>query len=1048
MATFEHFYKSLSPNSQVRGKEFEKLVKWFLQTDPRWNNLVKKVWLWDEHPQRDEWGPDCGIDLVFEDLIGNNWAVQAKCFDSHNSIRKEHMDSFIAESSDSRFQKRLLVTSTDNIGPNVERLLSRHKVVKILLEDLVNADLEYPEDPINFKNAKRKDPPKPYPHQEEAIKDVLKRLRDEDKGQVLMACGTGKTLTALWIKERLKAENVLVLLPSLSLLSQTLKEWNKAAKDKFKWICVCSDKSVAKEDKSNDNWISNTSDIGVPVTSSTEDIKKFLSEKGSKIIFSTYQSSSLIVDVHNDENIPPFEIVFADEAHRCAGKVSKTFSFVLDEKKIRANKRLFFTATPIILSNQIKKQASVNDIEIASMDDISKFGNIFHQLKFSDAINRVPPLLTDYQVVIVGVDDPLIQQQIINRNLLTSDEENIYDAERLAASISVIKSIKDYNLKRIISFHNKVKSAEKFSSDIEKIYQLIPTNEKPSWSVNSDYVSGSMNTNKRNTKLKRLKNLKSDETRILSNARCLSEGVDVPTLDGIAFIDPKSSQIDIIQAVGRAIRKSEEKKIGTIIIPVYLGDTENLEEEILASKFNNVWKIILALKSQDDSLMETIDRLRIQIGRGSGTSRGGDGLEKIVIVPEKISNKFSKSIKTLLVKNTSENWYERYGELLKFFETSQEFSPEKNTPLMRWVNWQRHLYKENRLSKERINKLNEIDKWVWNEIDAYWENMYRKLIEFKKKYGHARPPQRKTALGSWIQTQRARYKRNQIHKEQIEKLNQISDWSWDPFRDDWFNKFEELKLFIKENGHARPPQRKSVLGTWCNKQRSLYKKGKLPQEYIQLLESLRSWTWDPNESDWEDSFIKVENFIDKYGHMKIHETNKELVSWVDKQRRSFKDGTLSKIREDKLSKLVGWVWDPLEKIWDEKFAEFKIFVSENGHANIPQSHPTLGSWVGRLRNRYKKGTLEIEKIKILESYDQWEWNILDAKWEENYEKLLLFIKKHQRLPPQSESEGKWANKQRQRYRKNVLEEKRIQKLNNIELWVWEFNIKEDKSTNS
>ena len=154
MATFEHFYKSLNPNSQVRGKEFEKLVKWFLQTDPRWNNLVKKVWLWDEHPQRDEWGPDCGIDLVFEDLIGNNWAVQAKCFDSHNSIRKEHMDSFIAESSDSRFQKRLLVTSTDNIGPNVDRLLTRHKVVRILLDDLINSDIEYPDNPNKYKPKK------------------------------------------------------------------------------------------------------------------------------------------------------------------------------------------------------------------------------------------------------------------------------------------------------------------------------------------------------------------------------------------------------------------------------------------------------------------------------------------------------------------------------------------------------------------------------------------------------------------------------------------------------------------------------------------------------------------------------------------------------------------------------------------------------------------------------------------------------------------------------------------------------------------------------
>ena len=203
-----------------------------------------------------------------------------------------------------------------------------------------------------------------------------------------------------------------------------------------------------------------------------------------------------------------------------------------------------------------------------------------------------------------------------------------------------------------------------------------------------------MNSNKRNKKLKRLKNLKPNEARILSNSRCLSEGVDVPTLDGVAFIDPRSSQIDIIQAVGRAIRKSKDKKLGTIIIPVYLGDSEKIEEAMIESRFNNVWKIILALKSQDDSLMEKIDQLRVRLGKGGGNTRGG-GLEKIIIIPERINNKFVDSIRTLLVRNCSEDWYEKYGNLVKFSEENGHANPpQKEKSIGQWVSINRQNYKK------------------------------------------------------------------------------------------------------------------------------------------------------------------------------------------------------------------------------------------------------------------------------------------------------------------------------------------------------------------
>ena len=210
MATFDEFYQSLDPDSGIRGKQFEKFVKWFLKTDPEWQSQVEEVWLWDEYPDR--WGPDCGIDLVFNDQSGKTWAVQAKCFAPEGSIKKSDMDSFISAASDARFQGRVLVSSTDRIGPNADRILKTHHVVRVLLEDLRTSQIIFPTSPNDLSSGRNKDVRQPRPHQEEAINAVVEGLKTADRGQVLMACGTGKTLTSLWVKERLKSQQVLVLL--------------------------------------------------------------------------------------------------------------------------------------------------------------------------------------------------------------------------------------------------------------------------------------------------------------------------------------------------------------------------------------------------------------------------------------------------------------------------------------------------------------------------------------------------------------------------------------------------------------------------------------------------------------------------------------------------------------------------------------------------------------------------------------------------------------------------------------------------------------------
>ena len=209
MATFDEFYQSLDPNDNVRGEQFEKkFAKWFLETDPTWSSQIDEVWLWDDYPKRSEWGIDCGIDIVFHHVNGERWAVQAKCFSPDNYLSKGELNSFIADASDERFQGRLLISSTNKIGPNADKLLKRHKVIRILLKDLREAHLTYP---FSIKDLYKANQPKKYtpkPHQKKAINDVIGKLNHVDKGQVIMACGTGKTLTSLWIKEKLSQEHI------------------------------------------------------------------------------------------------------------------------------------------------------------------------------------------------------------------------------------------------------------------------------------------------------------------------------------------------------------------------------------------------------------------------------------------------------------------------------------------------------------------------------------------------------------------------------------------------------------------------------------------------------------------------------------------------------------------------------------------------------------------------------------------------------------------------------------------------------------------------
>jgi predicted helicase len=608
-SSFLELYQSLHSNAGQRGKQFEYICKWFLQNDPEYRRQLRRVWLWEEWPGR--WGRDKGIDLIGEDFDGGFWAVQAKAYASEHSITKQDVDKFLSESSRKIIAYRLLIATAGELGHNAKEAIEGQEkpVGYLLLADLKKRRLNWPPSPAKLV-AHQAGPRTPRSDQRKAIADIVNGFRKHDRGQLIRACGTGKTLIGLRIAEALKAQRTLVLVPSLSLISQIVRDWTVDGQRPFRFMPVCSDDTV----RGQDHLVNHTGELGVPATTDPALVAEFLHGTGTRVVFSTYQSTPILVSAFERHRIPPFDLAIADEAHRCAGFQAGPFATILDSRRIHARKRLFMTATPRYFAEATREKADEMGMEVASMDDHDAFGPVFHKLMFSEAIRR--KLLTDYTVVIIGVDDPMYRQYAKEGVFVTLDGKRITDARTLASHIAVAKAIKQYDLRRIITFHGRVSRAREFSREFPDFMRWMPKAAIPSGNLWADLISGEMASSRRDAILDRLRDVQAPERGLVSNARCLGEGVDVRALDGVAFIDPKESPVDIIQAVGRAIRKAERKKLGVIILPVYISSDEEEGKVLEDSAFKQVWRVLRALRAHDDRLADELDNISTKIGRG------------------------------------------------------------------------------------------------------------------------------------------------------------------------------------------------------------------------------------------------------------------------------------------------------------------------------------------------------------------------------------------------------------------------------------------------
>jgi superfamily II DNA or RNA helicase len=1028
-------------NQADPGKVFEKLFsKWFLENDPYWKTQVKQVWLWDDWPDR--WGRDKGIDLIFKHKNGETWAVQAKCYEEKYSITKTDIDKFLSESNRPQIHKRLLMSTTNRLGSNAIEVMDGQEkmVVRYLLDDFRNSGLKYPSTLSQLNKPPEKVQLEIRPYQQKAIAAVVNGLKSDDRGQLIMACGTGKTLVTLWVKEQLESKTTLVLLPSLNLLAQTLQGWTKNANTSFEVLNVCSDTTVGKRERSEDLEVTQAP---FDVTSDVSVISAFLQLQEPKVIFCTYQSSELITEAQCSHI---FDLIVCDEAHRCTGLAKSTFTRVLDNQLIKANKRLFTTATPRIFSNKVSKAAEETGNEIYGMDDEQAFGPVFHRYTFGQAI--ADEALTDYQVVVVGVDEPMVKQYIQNRKFLSTSSGLIVNAEDLATKIALLKATADYDLKRIISFHSRVKSAQQFAASYEDALEEIDPLKRPSGRVRAEHVDGEMTTEARRAKLIRLDELYDAERRLLANARCLAEGVDVPALDGIAFIDPKESQTEIIQAVGRAIRKSAAKAKGTIVLPVFLQPGEDPEEIINNSKFKPIWNVIKALRAHDEKLAEELDRFRFDLGRKLDFV-GSTTLEKVFLdLPSCVDRKFASAIITKLVRQTTSSWEQMYGELYNYFKVhghtrvpDQHKQGKKTSPLASWVMVQRR-NKEN-LTEEQIRRLDAID-FVRDPRAVDFEERILELETFLAEHGHAKVPKRGVKgkyadLGNWVTDIRRRIN---LTGEQIERLNKLN-FVWDPQSADFEENFLELEAFFAENGHTRvllldDAGNRTRLGSWVS---GLRRRVNLTEEQIKRLDKL-GFIWDLEKFDWEEKISELEAYFVKHGHIEVSQRKKEtrsLSTWMSRQRKKKAELSVEQIRR---LDALGFVWDTYETKWEEKISELEAFFAEHGHIRIPAkdsitgTNNHLGNYIQYLRRRKK--SLTEEQIRRLDALG-FDWDPFTTAWENFFTELEAFFNEHghTKVPMRSDTKQlyTWTNNQRQKRRKNKLTEEQITRLDQLG-FVW------------
>jgi len=979
--------------STQAGKLFEFFAKYYFLTEPTQKINYKNVWLYNDVPPSilDKLKlpyKDYGIDLILQDTHDRFAAVQCKFKNDEtlelNWTKDKLGNAFgLAKNCD----RLIIFTNASSVTNVAKKLTSSYE--QICYDSLSDISSETFNDLLEVANGNSPKPhqkKRPKEHQVKAIDAVINHLKENDRCQLILPCGAGKTLTALWIKEEIKATKTLVLVPSLALLRQIKNDWNAQRNTEFDYVCVCSEKDIDNEKE--DAIEVKPYEIGGPLETKPKDLASYLKQQANTVVFSTYQSIELVSKAIKLIRNWKFDLIICDEAHRTFGSAAKnTFTIVHNNKRVPSKKRIYMTATPKVASKSLKTKLGQDYELLCDMGQEDIFGREAFRMSFAEAIDK--GILCQYKIIGVGVSDKEVKKFIDNRQY--TGEATATD---IAHNFALNHVMEKYNAFHALSFHSRVKWAKEFSERHSKFFHNIFTR----------HLEGKDPTAFRNKVLKEFRN---SSAGVVSNARCLSEGVDVPTIDLIYFCDPKTSKIDIVQSAGRALRidPSGKKKEGLIVVPLFHHIEEDIEKELTKNEvFNHLVSVIRSLCEHDERLVAEING--IATGKGKKSTKRieitsiGEEDERIIKI-EGFEKKVKQSLFTEIIEHTKDNWeiyFEKFKEYL-----AREGSPYvsrvrgENKYLGLWCSWQRTSKAKGTLADDKVKRLTEAG-FSWTPLDEKWEvrfNDYREFVRLSGKTNFTETDRKEypqfSKLFFWCRIQKILYNRNtkKYSNERYERLTKEGfsfevNSGEDQIR--WNEFYEKLKAFKAEFGHCNASQTDTnpelkKLGVWLNTQRVLYK-GRMSNgrfitmlpERIKLLEDI-GVVWNKKDAEWEKGFEELKAYKAEYNHFNIPQSQPSLYYRV--RRFRLKAELLSPTQKKKLDSIGFFEAYPKaikqnepkpypELIFTKRYNQLSEYKAKFGTIEVSRKHKNFSGlyyWLKDIKGQKDRLT-ELQKKKL------------------------------------------------------------------------------------
>ncbi|HEY1618220.1 MAG TPA: Helicase associated domain protein [Streptosporangiaceae bacterium] len=795
-------------------------------------------------------------------------------------------------------------------------------------------------------------------YQAEAVAAILAALGGGGRAQLRAACGTGKTLIASAVAGELARDGVAVaLVPSLALAAQTITGWHEGSAA-GRVLAVCSDHTVG-------SGVAGAADLPVPVTTDAEVIAKWLvNAPAGALVVGTYDSAHRLAEGLRRAGIVA-ELTVCDEAHRLAGLAGKATAAVLEPGVLPDRRRLFMTATPRICTGT----SADGTLRTVSMDDEEVFGPVAYRYPFRRAISD--GWLKDYRIVIATVTSRQVAALLEGNSELTGEKD--VPVAMAVAQAALAMAAARFGLRRCVAFLPRVAQARRFSASLPATLAMLPASRRPPGALSAGHVHGRMSGLQRNLALDRLRTPPAGGWSVVANARCLGEGVDIPAIDSVLFGAPKESVTDIVQAVGRALRRHGDADTATIIAPALLPDAADGDggtdagPDAAGNRYESVLRVVRAMCAHDDDLTDALQAARARRSADPAAQPPELPSRITVLAPPGALQATLDALRIQVLTRTTSSWWEGYGAARARYDARGDldvpmaYVAAGGFPLGAWLTAQRAARNRGELPPGRVALLDQAGM-TWDRLETAWMAAYHELRAFKDEHGHFEVPGGHCTAGGiqlseWQRTQRDAARTGKLTSQRTALLEEIG-FSWDPAEARWMRRYHQLTEAITRHGGPASLPPGCPEATWLEGQHLAHHHGKLPAGKITLLEQagIAIRRADP----WTAAYQAAMAFKQEHGHLRIPagytgDAGIDLCDWLRDQRIRRKAGRITSEQERLLTD-AGFTWDPAAEAWNARYQEAAAWKHEHGRLDLPRKHP-VREWLYRQQKLRDTGRL-------------------------------------------------------------------------------------------